>query len=78
MPTPHNKALKGEIANIVLMSGDPLRVKYIVEEYLEDYKLVNDIREMYAYTGFYKNQKITVMASRNGNAINGDIFLWII
>ncbi len=66
MPTPHNKALKGEIANIVLMSGDPLRVKYIAEEYLQDYKLVNDIRGMYAYTGFYKGKRISVMGHGMG------------
>ena len=66
MPTPHNKALKGEIANIVLMPGDPLRAKYIAEKYLQDYKLVNDIRGMYAYTGFYKGKRISVMGHGMG------------
>ena len=66
MPTPHNKALKGEIANIVLMPGDPLRAKYIAEKYLHNYKLVNDIRGMYAYTGFYKGKRISVMGHGMG------------
>ena len=66
MPTPHNKALKGEIANIVLMPGDPLRAKYIAEKYLQNYKLVNDIRGMYAYTGFYKGKRISVMGHGMG------------
>ncbi len=61
MPTLHNEALEGSIAKIVLMSGDPLRAKYIAEKYLENSELVNDVRGMYAYTGFYKDTRITVM-----------------
>ena len=64
--TPHNEAKKEEIAKIVIMPGDPLRAKFIAENYLEDYKLVNRIRNMYAYTGFYKGKKVTVMASGMG------------
>lgn len=64
--TPHNKAEKGDIAKTVLMPGDPLRAKMIAEEYLDDYKLVNDVRGMYAYTGFYKGKKVSVMASGMG------------
>lgn len=60
--TPHNEANIGDIADIVLMSGDPLRVKYIAENFLEDFKLVNTIRGMYCYTGMYKNKRISVMA----------------
>ena len=66
MPTPHNEALKGSIAKIVLMSGDPLRAKYIAEKYLENSELVNDVRGMYAYTGFYKGKRITVMGHGMG------------
>lgn len=66
MPTPHNKAKKEDISNIVLMSGDPLRAKNIAETYLEDYKLVNDVRGMYAYTGYYKGKRITVMGHGMG------------
>jgi len=62
----HNEAKKEEIAKIVLMPGDPLRAKYIAENFLEDYKLVNKVRNMFAYTGKYKNKEITVMASGMG------------
>lgn len=64
--TPHNEAKKGDIANIVIMPGDPLRAKYIAENFLDDYSLVNSVRGMYAYTGTYKGKKITVMASGMG------------
>lgn len=62
----HNEAKKDEIAKTVIMPGDPLRAKYIAEKYLDDYKLVNRIRGMYAYTGYYKGQKVTVMAHGMG------------
>lgn len=64
--TPHNEAKKGDIANIVIMPGDPLRAKYIAENFLDDYILVNSVRGMYAYTGNYKDKRITVMASGMG------------
>lgn len=64
--TPHNEAKKGEIAKTVLMPGDPLRAKYIAETFLENYTLVNSVRGIYAYTGTYKNKKITIMASGMG------------
>lgn len=66
MSTPHNKANLGDIAKTVIMPGDPLRAKYIAENFLTDYKLVNDVRNMYAYTGFYKGKQITIMASGMG------------
>ena len=44
--TPHNRAIKGEIAETVLMPGDPLRAKFIAENFLEDVTLVNDVRGM--------------------------------
>ncbi|MBQ7140610.1 MAG: purine-nucleoside phosphorylase [Bacilli bacterium] len=66
MATVHNNANKDEISNIILMSGDPLRAKYIAENYLENYELVNDVRNMYAYTGFYKGKRITVMGHGMG------------
>lgn len=62
----HNEAKVGEIAKVVLMPGDPLRAKYIAETFLEDYKLVNKIRNIFAYTGKYKGKEITVMASGMG------------
>ena len=64
--TPHNEAKKEDIADIVLMPGDPLRAKYIAENFLENSKLINTVRNMYGYTGFYKGRKITVFASGMG------------
>ena len=69
--TPHIGAKKEEIANTVIMPGDPLRAKYIAENFLEDYRLVSSIRNIYAYTGIYKGKRITVMASGMGNASMG-------
>jgi purine-nucleoside phosphorylase len=66
MATPHNSANKGDIAKTVIMSGDPLRIKAIAENYLENYKLVNSIRNIYAYTGTYKGKEVTVMAHGMG------------
>ena len=63
---PHNSAEKGDIAKTVIMPGDPMRAKYIAEKYLDDYKLVNEVRGMYAYTGLYKGKRITVMAHGMG------------
>lgn len=64
--TPHNEAKKEDIAKIVIMPGDPLRAKYISENFLENCKLVNSVRGMYAYTGNYKGKRITVMAHGMG------------
>lgn len=66
MSTPHNEAKIGDIAKTVIMPGDPLRAKYIAENFLTDYRLVNQVRGMYAYTGLYKGIKLTVMASGMG------------
>ena len=60
VPTPHIEAKKGEIAKNVLMPGDPLRAKYVAEHFLEDARLVNQVRNVYAYTGtclLYTSQK---------------------
>lgn len=64
--TPHNNAKLEDISNIVLMPGDPLRAKYIADNFLEDAKLVNTVRNMFGYTGTYKGKKITVFASGMG------------
>lgn len=64
--TPHNEANPGEIAKVVLMAGDPLRVKYIAENFLEDAKLVNTVRDAFCYTGKYKGKTISVMAHGMG------------
>ena len=66
MPTAHNNAKLGEIAKTVIMPGDPLRAKYIAENFLDNYKLVNDVRNIYTYTGMYKGKELTVMASGMG------------
>ena len=72
--TPHIEAEKGQIAKTVIMSGDPLRAKYIAEKYLKDCKLVNRVRGMYAYTGYYKDKEITVMGHGMGMAGAGIYF----
>ena len=69
--TPHIEAKKEEIAKIVLMPGDPLRAKYIADNFLTDVRLVNQVRSIYAFTGKYKNKEITVMASGMGMASMG-------
>ena len=66
MSTPHNEANLGDIAKTVIMPGDPLRAKYIAENFLEDYRLVNSVRGMFAYTGKYKGKELTVMAHGMG------------
>ncbi len=64
--TVHNEANKEDIAKVVIMPGDPLRAKYIAENFLEEYKLVNSVRNIFAYTGFFNGKKVTIMASGMG------------
>lgn len=64
--TIHNEAMPGEIADVVIMPGDPKRASYIAEKYLFDYELVNDVRGMKAYTGYYHGKRVTIMASGMG------------
>ncbi len=66
MATPHIGCEKEDIAETVLMPGDPLRAKYIAEHFLTDYKCVNEVRNMLGYTGFYKGKRVTVFASGMG------------
>ena len=66
MSTPHNEANLGDIAKTVIMPGDPLRAKYISDNFLENSNLVNQVRGMYAYTGTYQGKDLTVMASGMG------------
>ena len=65
-PTPHNRAMPGDLAPTVLMPGDPLRSQFIAETYLEDRKLVNNVRGVQGYTGLYKGKPVSVMASGMG------------
>ena len=66
MGTPHNNANFGEIAKNVIMPGDPNRAKLIAEKYLENYKLVRNVRGIYAFTGTYNGKDVTIMASGMG------------
>ncbi|MCL2111404.1 MAG: purine-nucleoside phosphorylase [Clostridiales bacterium] len=70
-PTPQNEAILGDFAKTVLMPGDPLRSKLIAENYLEDAKLVNNVRGIQGYTGTYKGKPLSVMASGMGMASMG-------
>ncbi len=64
--TPHINAKQEEISETVLIPGDPLRAKFIAETFLENIKLVNEIRNMFMYTGTYKNKTITIAGSGMG------------
>jgi purine-nucleoside phosphorylase len=66
MSTPHNSAEKGQIAKTVLMPGDPLRSKFIAENFLDNPVLVNNVRGVQGYTGTWKGKPVTVMASGMG------------
>lgn len=62
----HIEALKGEISDKVLLPGDPLRAKYIAENYLKDVVCYNNIRGMLGFTGTYKGQKVSVQGTGMG------------
>ena len=66
MATPHNSAPDGAFAKTVLMPGDPLRAKFIAETFLTDLELVTSVRNVYGYTGKYKDVPVSVMASGMG------------
>lgn len=71
IPTPHISAKKEDFASTVLMPGDPLRSKLIAETFLENAKLINDVRGIHGYTGTYKGKRVSVMASGMGMASMG-------
>lgn len=62
----HINAKKGEIAETILLPGDPLRAKYIAETFLEDVTQYNDVRNMFGYTGTYKGERISVQGTGMG------------
>ena len=64
--TPHISAEYGQIAEKVIMAGDPLRAKFMAERYLENPTLVNQVRGMYCYTGTYKGKQVSVMGHGMG------------
>lgn len=66
MATPHNAAKPGDIAKTVLMPGDPLRAKYIADNFLEDVTCFNTVRNMFGYTGTYKGKRVSVMGGGMG------------
>ncbi|MFS8540503.1 MAG: purine-nucleoside phosphorylase [Tissierellales bacterium] len=66
MPTPHNSAQKGDIAETILLPGDPLRAKFIAETYLDKPVLFNQVRNMLGYTGEYKGKRVSVMGTGMG------------
>ena len=66
MATPHNSADQGAFGKVVLMPGDPLRARFTAQEFLEKAELVNDVRGIQGYTGFYEGSRISVMASGMG------------
>lgn len=65
-PTPHINASPEDFAKTVLMPGDPLRSKFIAENFLDDARLVNNVRGVQGYTGKYEGKPVTVMASGMG------------
>lgn len=64
--TAHNTAAIGEIADRILLPGDPLRAKYIAEHFLENAQCVNTVRSMLAYTGSYRDKRVSVMGTGMG------------
>ena len=66
IPTPHITAKLGDFADSVLMPGDPKRARHIAETFLTDAVLVNDVRGVQGYTGFYNGKRVSVMASGMG------------
>ena len=66
IPTPHITAKEGDFARTVLMPGDPLRSKFIAENFLENPVLVNNVRGVQGYTGTYRGKRVSVMASGMG------------
>ena len=75
MSTPHNAAEPGDFAKTVLMPGDPLRAKFVAENFLDNPKLVTSVRNCLGYTGTYKGVLVSVMASGMGMPSIG-IYSW--
>ncbi len=71
IPTPHITAKAGDFAETVLMPGDPLRSEFIAKNFLENAVLVNDVRGVHGYTGYYKGKRVSVMASGMGQPAIG-------
>ena len=76
-PTPHIGAKYGEIAETVIMAGDPLRAKFMAERFLENPVQYNNVRGMLGYTGTYKGKPLSVQGhgQRHGHAFDGHLFV---
>ena len=66
VPTPHIGAAYGEIADTVIMAGDPLRAQFMAETFLDDAVLFNNVRGMLGFTGYYKGRRVSVMGHGMG------------
>ncbi len=66
IPTPHNEAKEGEIAKTVLMPGDPLRAKFIADNYLQEVVCFNKVRNMLGFTGTWQGKRVSVMGGGMG------------
>ncbi len=66
MATPHNSAISGNIAETILLPGDPLRAKFIAENFLTDVEQFNAVRNMFGYTGTYNGKRVSVMGTGMG------------
>ncbi len=75
MSTPHNEAKNNDIKETILLPGDPLRAKFIAENFLTDVKKFNEIRNMYGFSGKYKGKDVSVMGTGMGIPSIG-IYAW--
>ena len=75
MSTPHNRANPGDFAKTVLMPGDPLRAQFIAETFLENPRLVTDVRGMLGYTGTYQGHPCQRDGQRHGHAVHRHLLL---
>ncbi len=75
MSTPHNRANPGDFAKTVLMPGDPLRAQFIAETFLENPRLVTDVRGMLGYTGTYQGHPVRRDGRRHGHAVHRHLLL---
>ena len=73
MSTPHIEAKDNEFAKTIIMPGDPKRARFIAENFLENPKLISEVRGIPAYTGTYKGKPVSVMASRMGYSARNPI-----
>lgn len=74
-PTPHIEAREGEIARTHSAAGDPLRAKYIADNFMEDVKQFNGTRNMLGYTGTYQGRPVSVMGTGMGLSVHRNLFL---